>query len=79
MTYNSILNCIANMKRPTFQSPPSPPSPSSPPSPPSLPPLPPTHPTKRKRFLNVQSASLENEIERVGGKAVILIELRGLI
>ena len=58
------------MKRPTFQS-------HRHPSLPSLPP--PPHPTKRKTFLNVQSASLENEIERVGGKAVILIELRGLI
>ena len=57
------------MKRPTFQSHRHPSLPS---------PLPP-HPTKRKTFLNVQSASLENEIERVGGKAVILIELRGLI
>ena len=56
------------MKRPTFQSHRHP----------SLPP-PPPNPTKRKTFLNVQSASLENEIERVGGKAVILIELRGLI
>ena len=57
------------MKRPTFQSHRHP----------SLPSRPPPHPIKRETFLNVQSASSKNEIERVGGKAVILIELRGLI
>lgn len=56
------------MKRPTFQFHRHPSLPSPPPN-----------PTERKTFLNVQSAPSENEIERVGGKAVILIELRGLI